>query len=506
MSTVIEIDPQTGNVLGVQEYAPGDESIGSDGGYGFGYDNTGAWRLGCAPIFNADQFGVVGLLTLASLAKRFGPVVARRIAARRAQQQQQPQAPQQPAYSPYPPPGVAAPQPQPQIADPAHQQRPGLFTRFRSRFGAAEDGDTMPLPGPRPRCRIVRRGGKKFAQDEFGNEVEVMDDGYPEQDFSGDHDDDDDDYLGGEDGDDDEYEETNEAADELLGAAYDDDDDEFGGKEERLDKKISRLQDRLEKIKDKSDDMRGPFKKARRKKLAKRARKLRTRISKLSRKMNKARSERVKVKQAIAAAVVGGAVAGVVSRSSVNAPSALASSPKIQDAVRRAQVAAGMSFQVSQTPAGSGRLNRIQMYADRDASPLLARNALTVPAALVTAETLLTTESVPYLKSTIVGFTATTFGTAIGNGAIGRVRDFKIKGGATLFAGEGPANAEDFNTDLDHLIGLRAYPPLEDPNFATVQVSAEGDLDDVVIISCQAVVDIRYDDVHGPGVVGPYAG
>ena len=89
----------------------------------------------------------------------------------------------------------------------------------------------------------------------------------------------------------------------------------------------------------------------------------------------------------------------------------------------------------------------------------------------------------------------------------GFVEDLKVGGGATLFLHEQAADASQYDTDVEHLLGLRGYPVLRSPNRCTVSALAQiGNANDVVVISTALVCDVLTDDVFGAGIAGPYAG
>lgn len=386
-------------------------------------------------------------------------------------------------------------------------------------------------------CRIRRRGDRMFAYDPIsGDEVAVVGvDGGEDGELLGADEDEimgaldaDEDVLGGEEGDDDELSDAEDEGDELLGAAWTEGDQSFGGRVDRLERRLDKLQDRVQKLRDKIADMRGPFKKLRRKKLQKRIDRITRRMTKIRAKIQKARAERQKAVSAanksLAAAglIAGGAAAGAgagammaaagmpgapPSREAVQgaAPVDLLDPAKAQ-AIRNAQAGGGMRFGV-QSPPGSGRLMSLPMYASGSTSP---RQVFTVPVGGTATAVTVFTETTSYAVVRIVGFRTSLRGTGIDAttavGGIGTVEDFKIAGSPNLFLHENAANAAEYQTDLDKCVGLRNYPILRSPNQAQVTLGAQGDQNDVVVLSGMTVVDMIVDDIYGAGLQGPYSG
>lgn len=370
----------------------------------------------------------------------------------------------------------------------------------------------------RGRCRLQRRGGQVVAVDDYGNEV-VVDDmmgagvlelvGGGDDDVLGDDGDDDEDVLMGVDDD----------LSDMDVAAATDDDNLYGRSTERLRRKLDRINARIERIEAKPSP-RGMFARARARSRERRLAKLRSKARKIQEKFSRAEEKRaargrartVSPAAAGAAGLAVGAGAGLAAGALISRQGAMGAQgapmdlvdPARAHAMRVAQAQAGERFTATGAPFGSGRRMDIPFYADvANPNP---RNAITVPAALISAATALRTEDVPYAWFEIVGFTSSTFGTDPAAAGIGLVQQYSIRGGTNLFLHEGPANAAQYDTDHDHMVGLRSYPKVRSPNFAQVEVAAAGDLNDIVVITANAVLDILWDDVYGAGFPGPYAG
>lgn len=415
---------------------------------------------------------------------------------------------------PYPPPAGYQPQPQRQFTP-----MQNLVNRIRvwrdqrgNQFGQDDAGYIYDLNGyDLTQGQMVPAGpqfvqaGPQFMGAEPGEDINLLGA--------------DADFLGGDAGDDAAMAEADDAADELLGAAWTDNDAMFGAKESRAERQLAKIEARVEHLRDKMRDIdgNGPVARMRRNSLQRRIDRKVRKMTELRSKVNAARRERqtavATANQSVgkAAALAGGAAlvgagAGAVIASrdgqlSARPPAALINARAAQQ-LRDAQAQAGLRYNAV-GGTGSGRLNKVQMY---ESGATVPRNALTVGGTGLATSTVLYTEDLPYAYVRIVGFTCSLYGTSSTAGAIGMVKDFKVKGGANLFLHENWGNADDYNTDDDQLRGLRDNPRLRSPNQAQVDINASGDDTDVVIMTCATVVDILDDDVHGPGLPGPYAG
>ena len=332
-------------------------------------------------------------------------------------------------------------------------------------------------PFRRPACRLERRGDTTVAVDEMGNEAIVMGEDFGADDFGMDDDDDFGEELGEDMGDD-------------MG-------EDFGADNE------SALRARLAKLTYKYQSASGLFAKARKKALAKR-------IAKLKIKLAKIQGEKKASAAQLAAAYGAGAALGAPALSRTSATQVAAGvSPREAAAVRRGQAMNGLVAQYV-APPGSGRLVRLPFYGTV-APTSVPRTSFTAGVAGLTASSVLTTEDVSYAQLRIVGFVcqvSISLSTGAPSGlSQGFVEDLKVGGGANLFIHEQSADATQYDTDTEHLAGLRGYPVLRSPNRATVSASAFiGTANDVVVLSAAIVTDVLTDDVFGAGSPGPYAG
>lgn len=341
-----------------------------------------------------------------------------------------------------------------------------------------------------PRGCVIRRrpNGSAFAYDpSTGAETEILGfddaslsygaDGFYGDSYGADDDDDDDedDIFGAE-----------SAINDLMYAPP----QEFGAWADRADNKIAKLEDKRDKLKEKSRQV-APW---RRNKLNRRVEKLNRKISELKGKKSTTETQKLR------------GVGNIASRQGIQAAASARNSalvdPVQSQELRISQAGAGMRYNVV-APPGSGRLNKVPMYQDGETNP---RNALTVPSGGITSSTTLYTEDLPFAVYRLVGFVCSVYGTDNNTGSIGLVQDLKIKGGSNLFLHENWGAAANYETDLEHLNGLRDYPVVKSPNFAQVDIAASGDSQDVVVMTCDIVADIITDDVYGQGLLGPYAG
>ncbi len=406
------------------------------------------------------------------------------------------------------------------------ERRRGRRAERRGRRGGARSW-VVQTPRGLARCTLIRGDdGGVYAVDENGSYVQVvgMDDDVADE-FEGAYDDD------GYEGDDDGYEGDDVMdAEDIVGDDEDADDDILGGVEQdiamadqaelsgqdeimgasavRLKRKIDRINARIDKVEDKP--LRQPFIRLKERKRKKRISRLRRKRARLQEKL-----DGLERKSTAAAAAIAGVAMGIGAATALGVPIA-----SRQGQIERGQVdtrlydpAYAHQVRVQQAntgaratytaPPGSGRLAELPMFAVGSTNP---RNALTVPAALITPATRLTTEDLPYVLVKLLGFFASTSGTAADNNAIGLVQNLQIRGGTNLFLHENPQAADSYNTTHDRMTGLRDYPNIRSPNTGSVSVLASGDLDDVVVITTSLIVDVLEDDTYGPGLATPTGG
>jgi hypothetical protein len=160
----------------------------------------------------------------------------------------------------------------------------------------------------------------------------------------------------------------------------------------------------------------------------------------------------------------------------------------------------GLVMMSGRAPAGSGRLLNVPMLASGSTSN---RTSTTIAAAGVMQNVgTLTSEQVPYSVYKIVGFTANVKRSATGAGTALQAEtgvlfcsNLQVKGWPNLFLHDSKQDVDEYDTDHEHLIGLRAFPNVVSPNQATVTVDAIANF-----------VDQVSDDTFGTGVPGAYAG
>ncbi len=84
--------------------------------------------------------------------------------------------------------------------------------------------------------------------------------------------------------------------------------------------------------------------------------------------------------------------------------------------------------------------------------------------------------------------------------------DLQIGGGANLFTHEEFADATVYDANQPEFTGLRDYPPLKSPNFASVTVQMVGDLATYRdTFSCALLCEVLVDDNYGAHIPGAYA-
>ena len=169
-----------------------------------------------------------------------------------------------------------------------------------------------------------------------------------------------------------------------------------------------------------------------------------------------------------------------------------------------AQAAQGVRWTPGRVPAGSGRLISVPMLLNSAAS----NRTKYVILADDTLETvgILQSEDVPYAVYRVVGFTSKISKTAGAASSSFYVSNLSVRGGANLFMHESAQDASEYETDLEHLQGLRDYPTVTSPNKVFLTLSAQGTADDVLTGAFNVVVDTISDDTFGSGVPGPYSG
>lgn len=180
------------------------------------------------------------------------------------------------------------------------------------------------------------------------------------------------------------------------------------------------------------------------------------------------------------------------------------------DAIRREAASQGVRFSSRGSP-GSGRMLPVSMLA---AGSTTNRVSITIAVAnTVTGTATLTSEDVPYSLYMVCGFTANIRRT-VANAATAIQAEsgamyctsLAVKGSPNLFIGDALQDAEEYDTDHEHLLGLRDYPEIASPNRVSVSVSAIASAVDVVLIGTfNVVVDQINDSTYGNGVPGPYA-
>lgn len=182
------------------------------------------------------------------------------------------------------------------------------------------------------------------------------------------------------------------------------------------------------------------------------------------------------------------------------------------DRIRNEQARQGLVHANLRAPPGSGRLLNVPMLASGSTTN---RTSTTIAAAGVMQNVgQLTSEQVPYSVYKIVGFTAQIKRSATGAATAIQaetgclfVSNLQVKGWPNLFLHDSKQDVDEYDTDHEHLIGLRAYPNVVSPNQATVTVDAIANFQDVILIGCfNLVVDQVSDDTFGTGVPGAYAG
>ena len=181
----------------------------------------------------------------------------------------------------------------------------------------------------------------------------------------------------------------------------------------------------------------------------------------------------------------------------------------------------GLQFQAASVP-GVGRLLRLPFYANG-----------TVPGTIVTASGAgaasatnpvlifssigatcgsgivnLATPQISWAVLRLVGFeTQSKDFKAIQNpGSQIEVQQLKIGGGANLFTHEAFAPAHIYDANQPEFCGLRDYPIIRSPNFATVQAAMVNQVaTETTTFSCSLLVEALIDDQYGAHIPSPAA-
>lgn len=156
--------------------------------------------------------------------------------------------------------------------------------------------------------------------------------------------------------------------------------------------------------------------------------------------------------------------------------------------------------QFSVAPPGSGRLVPISFVVAGAVNPVQrvagGVNAIGASVALVTI-------AVNWATLRIVALTAQTIAAA--TGCVGVMQDFKIGGSPNLFLAEDWVLMDDYDTDKEQYVGLRAYPVLISPNTAQVTAAAYANNAENLFFALSLVTEVLRDDAFGPGLPGAYA-
>ncbi len=157
--------------------------------------------------------------------------------------------------------------------------------------------------------------------------------------------------------------------------------------------------------------------------------------------------------------------------------------------------------QFSVAPPGSGRLVPINFFLDGAGdNPIIA---ITTGAGAVGTALSLQTKSVNWATLRIVALTTQTATST--TGAFGVMQDFKIGGSPNLFLPEDNVLMDDYDTDKEQFVGLRAYPVLNAPNTAFVTVAGVAASAVTVSAAVSLVTEVLRDDAFGPGLPAAYA-
>jgi hypothetical protein len=275
--------------------------------------------------------------------------------------------------------------------------------------------------------------------------------------------------------------------------------DDVGASEEKIREHLSRVNDNISKAHQHLATIHGPFAQMKKRETLRK-------IERLQRESDKLRSELRAQKRKHGRRVAPGTAAA--SRQGQNAPANQRTITSREAAkIAAAQAAQGARFQVTGSPPGSGRQCELGMYVSGATTP---RVVFTVPASYpyIGTGSVLYSEDVPYEKYRITGFRNTMKETS-GTTAEVYVENLTTKGNANLFSNDLPTPATLYVTDREHVVGLRDYPEVRSPNVARVTAHIEGDagsVGDTIAYSAVVMLDEVYDEVFGPGAVGPTTG
>lgn len=181
----------------------------------------------------------------------------------------------------------------------------------------------------------------------------------------------------------------------------------------------------------------------------------------------------------------------------------------------------GLQFQAASVP-GVGRLLRLPFYANGTV-PATITTASGAGAASATNPVLifssvgatcgsgivnLATPQISWAVLRLVGFeTQSKDFKAIQNpGSQIEVQQLKIGGGANLFTHEAFAPAHIYDANQPEFCGLRDYPIIRSPNFATVQAAMVNQVaTETTTFSCSLLVEALIDDQYGAHIPSPAA-
>ena len=221
-------------------------------------------------------------------------------------------------------------------------------------------------------------------------------------------------------------------------------------------------------------------------------------------------------------------------RNTPSVPSYLAAQTKINQAL--VDGVGGIQYTV-QSPPGVGRLIRIPFYLTQgvnnfaallntgetpaDVLTSIGAAGATVASASepliavgpptsgnVTATATLFTPQISWATLRVVGFEASVFGATLPSAPVAQIgfSDLKIGGGANLFTHEAFAPAHIYDANQPEFCGLRDYPIIRSPNFATVQAAmVNGVATETATFSCSLLVEALIDDQYGAHIPSPAA-
>jgi hypothetical protein len=183
----------------------------------------------------------------------------------------------------------------------------------------------------------------------------------------------------------------------------------------------------------------------------------------------------------------------------------------------------GLQFQAA-SPPGVGRLLRLPFYANGTipvsttvtTSQGLSTPSATNPVLIFSSSGLnagsgivnLATPQISWAVLRLVGFEtqAKNFKAIQNPGAQIEVQQLKIGGGANLFTHEAFAPAHIYDANQPEFCGLRDYPIIRSPNFATVQAAMVNAVaTETTTFSCSLLVEALIDDQYGAHIPSPAA-